>query len=166
MRSFDAPEPVQFVPVEKLLHKDSPTDEENWTLCSGCTQCCEYISLEIDSPTKTKDIDHIIWYLIHKDVWVWVDFDGTWYVQFNTPCEKLDDAGRCNWYIHRPKICQDYKQSECPRYTNEQAEKYLFKNEDDFMNWLAHHSSRKMRKLHEKYLAKRAVRWHKEKNDR
>jgi len=147
---------VQMTPARAAA---SAEEARNWALCSGCTQCCEYISLEIDSPTTLKDVDHIVWYLIHQNVWVWVDDDNKWYVQFNTPCEKLQPDGRCGWYQDRPKICQDYKQSECPRYSPAAAEKFLFKGADDFLDWLAHHRSRAKRELRRRYLAKRAQRW-------
>ncbi|MGH7490959.1 MAG: YkgJ family cysteine cluster protein [bacterium] len=144
-----------------LLNKKRPSDEENWSLCRGCTQCCEYVCVEIDRPTRLKDVDHITWYLIHHNVHVWVDEENKWYVQFNTPCRMLEPEGRCGWYLQRPKICQDYKQSECPRYLDAPAEKFLFKNETDFLSWLARHRNKKMRQLHDRYLAKRAVRWQK-----
>ncbi len=143
----------------ELLNKTERNETENWTLCSGCTACCEYISLEIDPPTGLQDLDNIIWYLIHKNVWVWVDEEDKWYVQFNTPCEKLGASGRCDWYAHRPKICQDYKQSECPRYAHGVAEKFLFKDERAFIDWLARHRSKKLRVLLQRYLVRRAQRW-------
>ena len=155
---------VKLADREKVLKKKKIKNNDNWTLCSGCTECCEYISLEIDKPTTLTDVDHIIWYLIHKNVWIWIDYNGGWYVQFNTPCEKLDDAGRCGWYTHRPKICQDYKQSECPRYSDDPAEKHLFKCEDDFINWMKEHKKKKIRSLHLRYMKKRAIRWQKDDN--
>lgn len=151
-----------LLPSNELLHKRHTSDAENWSLCSGCTDCCEYISLEIDRPSTLKDVDNIIWYLIHQNVWVWVDEEGKWYVQFNTPCKKLDEAGRCGWYAHRPKLCQDYKQAECPRYHSGQAEKFLFKDETQFMDWLALSGNAKLRNLHQRYLVQRAQRWRKQ----
>lgn len=151
------PSPVIQLTPARLTAPDDGA--RNWALCSGCTQCCEYISLEIDPPTTLKDVDHIVWYLIHRNVWVWVDEDNKWYVQFNTPCEKLQPDGRCGWYPERPKICQDYQQSECPRYVPAAAEKFLFKQADDFLNWLANHRSRARRELQRRYLARRAQRW-------
>jgi Fe-S-cluster containining protein len=153
----------QLSPSPSLRLQRCPSDEQNWALCSGCTQCCEYISLEIDRPASLQDVDNIIWYLIHHNVWVWVDHGGKWYVQFNTPCRKLELSGRCGWYGDRPKICQDYKQSECPRYSRTAAEKFLFTSADDFLNWLAAHRSKAKRELRRRYLAKRAVRWRKTK---
>jgi len=148
---------IQISTPSALLEKKRLNDEENRLLCSGCTQCCEYVCLEIDRPTSLKDVDHLVWYLVHRAVWVWVDDGNRWYLQFNTPCEKLDDAGRCSWYTQRPHICREYKQSECPRYSPLPAEKFLFKNAEDFLQWLAQHRNRKMRRLHENYLMKRAA---------
>jgi len=148
-----------ITPKAELLNQARTNDEENWALCSGCTECCEYISLEIDRPTTLKDVDNIIWYLIHQNVWVWVDEEDKWYVQFNTRCKKLDESGRCGWYAHRPKLCQDYKQAECPRYNSGPAEKFLFKDEEQFMNWLALARSSKLRSLQQRYLVQRARRW-------
>ena len=159
--SSSTPAHLPVLALQELQHPASRSDEENWSLCRGCTQCCEYVCLEIDRPSSLQDVDHVIWYLIHQNIWVWVDEEGKWYVQFNTPCKKLDEAGRCSWYGHRPKICQDYDQSECPRYMQAPAEKFLFKSEMEFLHWLARHRNKKMRQLHERYLAKRAVRWKK-----
>lgn len=154
---------LQIQPAHELIGKKHLSNDENWDLCSGCTQCCEYVSTEIDKPTDQTTIDNIVWYLIHKDVWVWVDYDKNWYVQFNTRCEKLEDDGRCNWYDYRPKLCQDYKQSECPRYTGYPGEKVLFKNEVEFFSWMENHKSKKKRKLLRQYFAGRTVRWMKPK---
>jgi len=146
---------------QDLLRKPQHSATENWALCQGCTQCCEYVCLEIDRPTSMRDVDHVIWYLIHQNIWVWVDDAGKWYVQFNTSCQYLSEEGSCSWYTQRPKICQDYKQSECPRYSAAAAEKFLFKNAAEFMDWLAQHRNKRMRLLHARYLARCAVRWHK-----
>ncbi len=103
--------------------------------CSGCSNCCEYIALEIDRPKTLRDFDHILWYVLHKDVWVYIDDAGDWYVQFNTPCEKLEKR-RCTYYPDRPLICRDYSPRDCVRYVGEAAEKFLFKSECDFLSYL------------------------------
>ena len=48
-------------------------DPNDTNPCEGCSYCCEYIAMEIDKPTTVNDFDYIFWYLIHKDVWVYVD---------------------------------------------------------------------------------------------
>ena len=104
--------------------------------CLGCSNFCEYVSIEVDKPTTPTDFDEIIWYLVHKDVWVYVDDDGDWHAQFNTPCDKLEDQ-RCGYYPHRPQLCRDYEPKTCVRYGEGDAEKYLFKNEVDLYRYLA-----------------------------
>ncbi len=56
-------------------------------------------------------------------------------------------------------LCQDYKQAECPRYNEAAAERFLFKDEEQFLNWLALSRSSKLRSLHQRYLVHRAQRW-------
>jgi len=90
-------------------------DPKNPFPCEGCSNCCEYISTEIDKPRNFDDFDQIRWFIIHKDVWVYVDEEKDWYLQFNTRCEKL--SGRlCNDYEHRPQICRDYRPVDCVRH--------------------------------------------------
>ena len=61
--------------------------------CGG--RCCEYIAIEIDKPNTKSDYDHIRWYLIHRDVNVFIDHDRKWYIEFRTPCELLSKKKRC-----------------------------------------------------------------------
>jgi Fe-S-cluster containining protein len=74
--------------------------------CGG--KCCEYVAIEIDRPRTKKDYDHIRWYLVHKKVHVFVDHDRKWYVEFRSPCERLQKDKRCSFYNDRPKICRDH----------------------------------------------------------
>ena len=43
--------------------------------CHGCGDCCRYIAIEIDNPTSYADHDHLYWYLSHRDVSVYVDWE-------------------------------------------------------------------------------------------
>ena len=106
--------------------------------CDGCSQCCEYIALEIDEPDlkKKKDVGEIKWYLLHKDVWVFIDNDDTWNIQFNTKCEKLDDKGMCGDYENRPYICRQHSPENCERYGDGDSFKFLFKTKEEFEQWL------------------------------
>jgi len=103
--------------------------------CSGCSQCCQYVALQIDTPTTLKEFDNILWSLVHKDIWVYIDEHDDWYTQFNTPCKKLDGM-RCGYYANRPQMCRDYSPSNCARYGDEEHEKALFKNEGDLFRYL------------------------------
>ena len=64
--------------------------------CYGCDKCCRYVALEIDTPEDREDIDQIRWFLVHKNVWIFIDHDDSWNIQFNTPCENLDEEGNCS----------------------------------------------------------------------
>jgi len=122
------PDPV--LPDTKKLNKKDPNP------CSGCSNCCEYIALEIDKPTTVKEADEILWYLLHKDVWVYVEANYDWYIQFNTPCDKLHNM-RCQTYETRPTLCREYEPASCLRYGGELNEKYMFKNDVEYLRYLA-----------------------------
>ena len=123
------------MPEPHLPQKLKTFDPKDPNPCAGCSNCCEYICLEIDRPTTVKDFDQIFWYVIHKDVWVYIDGENDWYLQVINPCEKLKDK-RCTYYEHRPYICREYMPSDCLRYNTEVDEKYLFKNEEDLIEYL------------------------------
>jgi len=106
-----------------------PCDE-----CGG--SCCRYIAIEIDKPTTKKDYDHIRWYLVHKDVNVFIDHDHIWHIEFRTPCEHQDKKNRCTIYERRPKICRDHAPEEglC-EYYDIPFTKY-FTTEEEFLKYL------------------------------
>lgn len=135
--------PEPFLPDRKEL------DPRDGNPCAGCSNCCEYLSLEIDRPSTIRDFDQILWYLLHKDVWVYIDHENDWYVQFNTPCEKLDQR-RCGYYAQRPMVCRNYEPASCARYGEGPTEKYLFKDEKDLFRYLAAKRKVLFRKMKEK----------------
>ena len=120
---------------EPYLPSFKKLDPKDTNPCAGCSNCCEYLAIEIDKPTTSKDFSQIIWYVIHKNTWVYIDHDGSWNIQFNTPCEKLENQ-RCGYYEYRPMICREYQPTECPRYNDEDTEKFLFKSEVDLWRYL------------------------------
>jgi len=142
------PEPI----LPKALKKFDPKDENP---CAGCSNCCEYVSLEIDRPTDLTDFDQIFWYLVHKDVWVYIDDEKDWYIQFNTPCDKLVEQ-RCGFYPHRPQLCRDYEPETCVRYGDGDPEEYLFKNETDLFNYLSKKRPKLYAKMKKKYELQKA----------
>jgi len=79
--------------------------------------------------------------VLHKNVSVMVDWEGAWFVQFDTPCEWLVD-GRCSHYALRPEICREYDPAECERYVPVPAEKILFRDEHDLDRYLAEREAR------------------------
>lgn len=104
--------------------------------CEGCTKCCEYVALEIDAPEDAGDYDFIRWYLLHNDVWVFIDHDDSWNIQFNTPCEMIKGS-KCSYYERRPKICRKYSSENCDKYGDGDSFKILFKTIEDFEKWMA-----------------------------
>ena len=82
--------------------------------CRFCARCCRHVSLEIDVPEDREDFDNIRWYLLHKDVSVFID-DGKWYLEVLKDCMELTGDGRCGIYEGRPDICREYEAGECER---------------------------------------------------
>lgn len=112
------------------------SDSKNKEMCEGCDKCCRYIAIEIDKPTTKAEYQNIIWMLIHKDVSAYIGFDNHWYLEFQTPCLKLNAKGLCSDYDNRPDICREYDQEECPKYSKGSAEKVSFRSAEDFKKYL------------------------------
>jgi len=106
--------------------------------CEDCPAiCCKYVTVKIDKPGNQDDFDNIKWYVAHKNVFVYEDHDGDWYVEFKTECEFLDD-NKCS--IHpknennkhdfiSPDVCQVHDADDC-EFTNLKNSPYkrIFKN--------------------------------------
>ncbi len=104
--------------------------------CENCEgECCKYVAVEIDTPETLKDFEDIKWFVMHKNVNVFIDEDDVWHVEFLTPCEFLDKNGRCSIYEKRPQICRDYDQEECP-FHNSYKEKHTFKSLEDIEKYI------------------------------
>jgi Fe-S-cluster containining protein len=104
--------------------------------CHGCGECCHYVAVEIDKPSAFRDYDHVFWYLAHRGVTVYVDWEGGWFLEFETVCENLTPAKTCGIYEQRPYICSSFSWEECERNSKEQAWKYRFRTPDEFFEWL------------------------------
>jgi Fe-S-cluster containining protein len=116
----------------------APSDREKQSNhpCFECVQCCTYVAIEIDTPTTMKEYDYIVWYLYHEGVSVFVDWEKTWYIKFETRCEHLSPHGLCDVYSSRPAICKDFDWRECEnRVRDEPADKWLFETSDQFLRW-------------------------------
>ena len=103
--------------------------------CEDCdAMCCRYIAMEIDTPEEEDDFENIKWYVAHKNVSVYVEEDGVWNLEFNTPCAFLRDDGKCaihedfvdNPKVKRPKICKEYSAENCLFHNDDYNEKYRF----------------------------------------
>jgi Fe-S-cluster containining protein len=99
--------------------------------CDSCdAECCKYVAIEIDTPENLEDFENIRWYVAHKNVHVYVEEDGTWNVEFLTPCEHLSKNNRCMIREKRPQICREYHQGECT-FHNDYKEVFSFGSIED-----------------------------------
>lgn len=137
--SDDAPLDVMELPLVDLPKTHA---------CTDCGDCCTYLAVEIDQPTSFTDLEHVFWYLAHRNVAVYIDWEGDWFIEFRTVCEHLTDSKTCGIYEERPKICSEFSWNECERTTGERAWKYHFEQPDAFFKWL----EEKQPSRHEKYL--------------
>ncbi len=81
--------------------------------CKKCdSKCCKYIAIEIDRPITKIACDHIMWYLHHENVNIFVDHDKKWHVEFRTPCERQGKNNECSIYETRPKLCEEHGTEE------------------------------------------------------
>jgi len=77
--------------------------------CNACgARCCKYVAIEIDRPTTKQDYDNIRWYLLHENIYVFVDHDKVWHLEFRTRCRDLGEDNSCQRYPIRPEICRKY----------------------------------------------------------
>jgi len=130
-----------------LVARDAPSEPADSRLlplidlptshpCHKCGECCHYVAVEIDDPSSFTDYDNVHWYLTHRNICVYIDWDGGWFIEFATPCESLTQQGTCGIYDDRPKICSDFSWNECERTTKEQAWKYRFDTPDQLFDWV------------------------------
>ncbi len=109
--------------------------------CEGCTKCCDYVALEIDKPETKQDFDEIRWFLLHKDVLVFIDHDDSWNLQFDTKCEKMKEDGWCNYYEKRPHICRKHSPDNCEKFGEGNSFKTMWKTIEEFDVWMKKNKS-------------------------
>jgi len=124
----------QSLPV---LHKRT-YDPSDPNPCRGCSDCCEYIAIPISRPRSRSDFDELFWYLLHRNIWIFVDDENDWFVQVNTPCLELSEH-RCGAYQRRPHICREYEVDECTTYAPGDPDKFLFRNPAELAAWIQTH---------------------------
>jgi Fe-S-cluster containining protein len=112
------------------IHKPKPKTCDE---CDG--RCCKYVAIEIDVPETLEDFEDIKWYVCHENVQVYVEEDGSWNVEFLTPCRHLDENDKCTYYKKRPQICREYNQEECT-FHNEYNKIFSFKKIQDVEDYI------------------------------
>ena len=113
-------------------------------ICCKCTGCCRYVSVDLKKPRSKDQIDLYVWYLLHRNVQIYIDNDKGWNLLFITPCTKLQGDGKCGIYPTRPKLCKDYSASSCSRTGKDHT--HLFMTPDALLNYLEEEKNKKSKK--------------------
>jgi Fe-S-cluster containining protein len=145
--SEDSPGPAAKTPSLELPLVDLPRAHP----CADCGQCCTYVATQIDDPTTFKEYENLFWYLAHENVAVYIDWEGEWYLEFQTRCRNLTDARTCAIYAERPLVCSEFSFEDCEKNSGEQAWKHYFRSFDDLLGFM----QAKRPKAFARYAAKR-----------
>ncbi len=112
------------------------SDVENADLCSGCTKCCSYITVEIDAPRAAWEYDQWIWALHHRNIALYVEKPERWFLHVATVCEQLNAEGRCSIYGRHPVLCREYDPRSCERRLPLADLRAWFDHADQLEAWL------------------------------
>lgn len=118
-----------------LPDKLDNSPEQNEKLCKGCTKCCEYVTIEVETPKDKEDLEEMRWWLLHG-VHVFIDKEDGWMALVPNKCQKLGSDGMCTIYDTRPIVCRKYSQSECEKYGDPDYFYEFFTNEGDFVDYI------------------------------
>jgi uncharacterized protein len=115
----------------------------NFNSCKNCKKLCEEIAVEIDEPTEIEDFENIKWFLLHKNIKVFILPDDEeddiehWYIQFNTPCKELGNDGNCKLKENKPSVCFDDSSEEMEESSEENIdENLIFDDAQKFWKWV------------------------------
>ena len=104
-------------------------------LCDQCSAlCCRYFVLEIDTPETRRAYDDIRWYLIHENVFVFIE-KKKWYLGIYSRCKHLQVDNRCGIYETRPKICREYSTDNCDYHGGEYDWDILFSSAEQLQQY-------------------------------
>ena len=112
------------------------SDAENAELCTGCTRCCEGVSIEVDAPRSSWEYDQWIWVLHHRGLEIYVEAPERWYLHVPARCDQLRDDGRCTIYGRHPRLCREYDPRDCERRAPLSDVRAWFHDAAEFETWL------------------------------
>lgn len=102
------------------------------SLCDQCTGlCCRYFALEIDKPKTPRQYDDIRWYLLHENIFIFIE-EGKWYLGVMNKCKHLRADNRCGIYQKRPKICREYTTEGCDYHSGAYDFEHMFATAEQF----------------------------------
>jgi len=103
--------------------------------CTSCGQCCTYVGIGINAPSRPRYATDILWYLYHENVYVYVDGVGEWSVHFEARCRNLGEDLRCGVYLERPHICRGFDNRSC-EVNDPVHDSLTFRDPREFLAWL------------------------------
>src|SRR4051812_13872019 len=116
----------RFILASPPLARYSVGPMSSSCLCDKCSAlCCRYFVLEIDTPETRRAYDDIRWYLVHENVFVFIE-KKKWYLGIYSRCKHLQVDNRCGIYETRPKICREYSTDNCDYHGGEYDWDILF----------------------------------------
>ncbi len=105
--------------------------------CRKCeARCCRYFALQLDTPKRKADFEHIRWYLAHKGVTVFVE-KRKWYLDVANECRYLTKDHKCRIYYERPVICREHATDVCERTSDDFEHDHVFRDMKEFDGYLA-----------------------------
>ncbi len=87
------------------------TPDNKCSFCRG-SNCCTYLTQQIDAPRSMADFDTLLWQVSHLNTQVYKDEDG-WFLLVNNRCTHLLPDNRCAVYHDRPQICREHSTADC-----------------------------------------------------
>lgn len=109
---------------------------ENADLCAGCVKCCTYISIEVESPRAAWEYDQWIWALHHEGIEMYLERPERWFLQVETRCTALNEAGRCSIHGRHPVLCREYDPRTCERRYPLSEMRAAFRDAYELERWL------------------------------
>lgn len=118
--------------------------------CLECGLCCTYVAVEVEGPTGLKAATEILWYLYHERVSVFRDIDDEWLLQFEAPCQHVQEDNKCSIYGERPHICRAFDEKDCE--VNVAEEGLLFSKPGEYLEFLRERKPALYRKLEGRFI--------------
>ena len=98
--------------------------------CEG--DCCKYVTVKRLYPKRDIDFEELKWFLCHKNVIVYIDYDNVLCVEFRTLCNFQDPkTNRCMIYKKRPKVCAKHNPKRCEVNVHGTYYRIMFRTVED-----------------------------------
>jgi Fe-S-cluster containining protein len=121
------------IPLRVIKEEKTPLVE-----CLDCGQCCTYVGISIDAPSRPRWATDILWHLYHPKTYVYLDGNGEWSMHFESRCNNLGPDNRCGIYAVRPHICRAHDNRTC-EVNDHSCQATTFRDPVHFLQWLAAH---------------------------